>query len=424
MILNNAIGVGEDGTTLVGNGGDGILVDGALGAIVGGSDPNQANVIGGNEANGIETMGGTGGILVEGNFIGTDSTGKLLNLGNRENGIQLASSSNTIGGTGASAANTIDFNGSGQVGSGVQLVGSANQNAILSNSIFGNAGLGINLGDGPTPNHAPGTPGPNNYQNYPTLSSSQSDGSSITTINGSLYSIANTTFLIQFFASPNAGLDGFGQGKNLIGSQSVQTDANGNVAFTVPIPSGTAAGQYISATATDPDGNTSEFSADVRVQPEINLNLSASATPNPVAAGGELTYTISVTNSGDLAANNVTLTDQLPGSVSVVSASVSLGTNRADHGVHCDGLRGHAGAGRHGDVDDRGRDDGKLGRHHHRLGRRFRASKPTRRLATLTRRSSRRSWRPPISPWLDREPDVRPGRGRPHRYVHDLQSRA
>ena len=324
-IANDAIGVGEDGTTLIGNGGDGILVDGALGVTVGGNVPNQANVIGGNQANGIETMGGTGGILVESNFIGTDSTGKLLNLGNRENGIQLASSSNTIGGTGASVANTIDFNGSGQVGSGVQLVGSPAQNAILSNSIYGNAGLGINLGDGPTPNHAPGTPGPNNYQNYPTLSSSQSDGSSVTTITGSLYSIAKTTFLMQFFASPNAGLDGFGQGKNLIGSQSVQTDANGNVVFTAPIPSGTAAGQFISATATDPDGDTSEFSADVRVQPEINLIVSGSANPNPVDAGQELTYTITVTNSGDLAADGVILTDQLPASVSKVSASVSSG---------------------------------------------------------------------------------------------------
>ncbi len=324
-ILNNAIGVGVDGKTLVGNGGDGILVDGGSGGIVGGSDQNQGNVIGGNEQNGIETIEGAGGALVEGNFIGTDSTGKLLNLGNRENGIQLASSSNTIGGTGASAANTIDFNGSGQVGSGVQLVGSVNLNEVLSNSIYGNAGLGINLGDGPTPNHAPGTPGPNDYQNYPTLSSSQSDGSSITTVIGTLYSLASTTFLIQFFASPNAGQDGFGQGQNLIGSASVQTDANGNVTFTVPMPSGTAAGQYVSATATDPVGNTSEFSADVRVQPEINLIVSGLATPNPVAAGSELTYTLSVSNSGDLAADGVVITDQLPSSVSKVSASVSQG---------------------------------------------------------------------------------------------------
>ena len=35
--------------------------------------------------------------------------------------------------------------------------------------------------------------------------------------------------------------------------------------------------EYITATATDPDGNTSEFSAAVRSTPPSNLNLSAPA---------------------------------------------------------------------------------------------------------------------------------------------------
>ncbi len=106
------------------------------GAIIGGTAVNQGNVIGGNHGNGIETLDGAGGIQVYGNFIGTDATGEMLDLANRENGIQLASSSNMIGGSDGGDGNTIDFNGSGQVGSGVQLVGSANQNAILSNSIY------------------------------------------------------------------------------------------------------------------------------------------------------------------------------------------------------------------------------------------------------------------------------------------------
>ena len=135
----------------------------------------------------------------------------------------------------------IDYNGGTQVGAGIQLVGSVNQDEILSNSIYGNAGLGINLGDGPTPNHAPGTPGPNDYQNYPTLSLAQSDGST-TTINGSLYSIPNTTFLIQFFASPTAAQSGFGQGMTLVGSASVTTDSTGNVKFSTAAASGSRAG--------------------------------------------------------------------------------------------------------------------------------------------------------------------------------------
>ena len=95
--------------------------------------------------------------------------------------------------------------------------------------------------------------------------------------------------------------------------------------FTAAIAVGSAPGQYISATATDLAGNTSEFSADVMTQGEFNLILSASATPNPVAAGGQLTYTLTVANAGNLAANGVAFSDQLPASVSLVSASTSQG---------------------------------------------------------------------------------------------------
>src|SRR5262249_28444337 len=157
---------------------------------------------------GVSAVGASSQLLIEGNHIGTDLSG-TRNLGNQASGISLASSSNTIGGTIGGAANTIYFNGVGKSGSGVQLVGVAVENEILSNSIYQNAVLGINLGSGPTPNHAPGTPGPNNYQNYPTLLSAQSDGIT-TNINGSLNSLPNTKFLLQFFASPSMSLSGFG----------------------------------------------------------------------------------------------------------------------------------------------------------------------------------------------------------------------
>ena len=87
------------------------------------------------------------------------------------------------------------------MGAGVELLGEVDQDLILSNSIYANAGLGINLGSGPTPNHAPGTPGPNDYQNYPALSLAQSDGSQ-TTVQGTLSESPSSQYFIQFFASP------------------------------------------------------------------------------------------------------------------------------------------------------------------------------------------------------------------------------
>ena len=323
LVQNNLIGVGVDGATAVGNVGDGILINGALATTVGGSDLAQGNVIGANHANGIETANGAI-VRVEGNEIGTDATG-TLNLGNRLSGILLGSSGNSIGGTASGNANTIVNNGIGQVGSGVQLNGSFDDNSILSNSIYGNAGLGINFGDGPTPNHAPGTPGPNDYQNHPTLALAQSDGST-TEVQGSLYSTPNSSFLIQFFASPVPSWTGYGQGKTLVGASDVTTDQNGDASFTESIPVGLAPGQYLSATATDPNGNTSEFAADVPLKGLANLILTGTASPNPVPAGGQVTYVVTVSNSGNLAASNVTLSDQLPGSVSLVSASASQGT--------------------------------------------------------------------------------------------------
>jgi uncharacterized repeat protein (TIGR01451 family) len=323
FIENNLIGVGADGQTLVGNASDGIQLDDAPGNQIGGTQLGAGNVIGGNKGNGISTSGDSTGTVVEGNFIGTDPTGSLR-LSNDENGIDLASSTNTIGGTVVGASNLIDYNGSGQAGSGVELDGDVVQDEILSNSIYGDAGLGINLGDGPTPNHQPGTPGPNDYQNYPDLSLAQSDGTS-TTVNGSLYSTPNTQFLLQIFASPSPSSSDFGEGKVLIGSQLVTTDNNGDASFVLNFSVGVAVGQYISATATSPTGDTSEFSQDVQVQGQINLTLSAVGTPNPVLAGQLLTYTLTVTNQGTTGANDVQLTDQPPSSVTVQSATPSQG---------------------------------------------------------------------------------------------------
>jgi uncharacterized repeat protein (TIGR01451 family) len=323
LIQNNAVGVAADWKTPLANGSDGILLSDAPNTQIGGTGQFQTNVIGSNHGNGIDAQTGSSGLIVENNFIGTDVTA-TVSLGNQADGVFLACSSNTIGGTIAGAGNTIDFNGVGQPGSGVELTTKAVQNEILSNSIYKNSDLGINFGSGPTQNHTPGSPGPNNYQNYPTLSLAASDGS-VTTINGTLNSLPNTNFLVQFFSSPAETLSGFGEGKLLIGSQTVPTDAQGNATFSVPLPSGTTPGQYISATATDPMGNTSEFALDVQTQGQIDLRITGSANPSPVLAGGELTYAIVVANQGTIAAQQVMVLDNLPGAVKLVSAAVSQG---------------------------------------------------------------------------------------------------
>jgi uncharacterized repeat protein (TIGR01451 family) len=323
VIQNNVIGLALDAASALGNGGDGIYLSDSPSNQIGGTDAIEANLIASNGGDGVNAQGNSSQTLVEGNYIGTNIT-TTLNRGNGDNGVELGSSSNTIGGTVAGAGNTIDFNGAGKSGSGVQLVGSPTGDAILTNSIYDNAVLGINLGDGPTANHQPGTPGPNNYQNYPVLIGAQSDGAS-TTVQGKLNAAPNTNYLIQFFCSATASSSGFGQGQTLIGACNAQTTDTGLATFLFPASTGTIPGQFVSATATDPAGNTSEFALDVPVQGQIKLLLSGTASPTPVGAGGEVTYNLTVHNEGNIPATNVTLSNELPGGLNLVFQSVSQG---------------------------------------------------------------------------------------------------
>ncbi len=117
------------------------------------------------------------GNLVAGNLIGTDLTGKAP-LANEVNGVIVSTnaSNNTIGGVTADLGNTIAFN----VLAGVS-VESGTGDSILSNSIFLNGMLGIDL-------VSPGIGnGPNNLQRYPVLQYATSNGS-ITHVHGTIKS--------------------------------------------------------------------------------------------------------------------------------------------------------------------------------------------------------------------------------------------
>ena len=136
-------------------------------------------------------------------------------------------------------------------------------NAILSNSIFGNTKLGIDLGDDGVTLNTPGFHsygGPNYLQDYPVLAIATDHGG-MTGILGTLSGTAGTLYTVQFFANPTSDPSGYGQGKNYIGSAMVLTDATGNAAFNLQFTS--QPGAVVTATATDPNGNTSEFSADI-----------------------------------------------------------------------------------------------------------------------------------------------------------------
>src|SRR6185437_11877440 len=70
----------------------------------------------------------------------------------------------------------------------------------------------------------------------------------------------------------------------------VTTDANGNASFTSEVPGVATAGQFVSATATDSAGNTSEFSADSQVADattSVALDGSGNLVITDIASGGK-----------------------------------------------------------------------------------------------------------------------------------------
>src|SRR6185369_2614603 len=98
-------------------------------------------------------------------------------------------------------------------------------NKFTRNSIYSNAGLGINLLpppfgtiDGVTPNDSCDSDSGGNFlQNFPVLTSATSDGMNVNIV-GSLNSTAGTSFTIEFFANPSCDASGNGEGKTYLGS--------------------------------------------------------------------------------------------------------------------------------------------------------------------------------------------------------------
>ncbi len=257
VILGNRIGTDSTGTAALGNGTFGVLVSGTPGVTIGGTAAGDGNIISANPTAGIGLYADTTGALVQNNLIGTDITGSLP-LGDG-NGIQIdgGSSHNTVGGTAAGAGNTIAFS----TGIGVDVDATAGTgNEIRRNSIFSNTGLGIDLGgDGVTLNNSAGHTGPNDYQNFPVITAVTSAGG-VTTVTGSLNSTPDTTFAIDFYTPSSLNASGYGEGRDILGSAPVTTDATGNVNFVFQFPNPAGEGGFVTATATDPGGNTSEFS--------------------------------------------------------------------------------------------------------------------------------------------------------------------
>jgi hypothetical protein len=328
-VQGNYIGTDASGSVSIPNG-HGVRItieDSVANNTIGGDMSGTGNLISGNSLHGIiiglkfvavrdgqevEVTGGTG-ILVQGNSVGTDASG-LNPLGNDLDGIFIDADSfaNTI------AHNTLAYNGR----NGVSIPNNSNPGVRIfldNNHIFGNGAMGIDLGAAGVTANDPGDPdvGANLQQNFPTLTSGAGSASpslrregrellGTVTVNGTLNSTPNTAHTIHwYFTNATQCVSNQTNSRPLVTGKvaNVVTDASGNAPFSFPFtfPQGIALG-VINCTATDPQGNTSEFSSCMSVSDQTVppfLQFSAPSLTVSESGGG---VSVAVTRGGDTSA--------------------------------------------------------------------------------------------------------------------------
>jgi len=255
VLAGNYIGLNASGTAALGNE-FGVYLVGAENSRIGTdgngqSDDLERNIISGNTELGFVMTGSSYHNTVAGNYIGTGANG-TTDLGNGGAGISIEDSTDNLISRNRiafshSQANVRIFSGTG--------------NTLSANEIYGGLGLGIDLeGYGVTPNDDQDLDsGPNNLQNYPILQTVVSLPGQ-TTITGTLNSLPNSTFRLEFFANTTCHVTGYGEGEVYLGVYTSTTNAQGNASFVFVHPAVVLDNYAVTATATDADGNTSEFS--------------------------------------------------------------------------------------------------------------------------------------------------------------------
>ena len=283
-VSGNYIGLDATGTVAMGNGGCGVEAFGS-GHVIGGDTSGERNVISDNGENGV-LLGGSGGHVVSGNYIGTNAAG-TADVGNGWDGVRVQSSQNTIGGDTLGERNVI----SGNDNYGISMTNAgATDNVVSRNYVgvasdgsaaLGNSGYGISLVNGSCDN----TIGPYNVIAHNTQDGVYVDGAAAThnvvtqnSIYGNAMGInltsgANGDILPPAITDVSAGSaviegtacpgcvvevfvngDSDGEGETYIGNDTA--DGSGDFTVTVlELPQ-----EFVTATATGVISGTSEFS--------------------------------------------------------------------------------------------------------------------------------------------------------------------
>jgi hypothetical protein len=230
------------------NYGNGIVIVNAPQNLIGGTNTKSCNYIAGNFGCGIVIEGDTAtGNLIEGNDIGYSPTMAPAYYGNLQDGVRIMAPHDTIGGPDITYGNLISYNH----GAGIYDSTDAGV-TIQHNSITLNIGLGIDW--------APRGHTPKDKRIIPILDSVGINYPTSVKFLGRMIGLPNYRYTLEFYESDTDNASHFGEGQTYIGSGSVVCDANGNGIINVTLPASVKITQFLTATATDTLGNTTEFS--------------------------------------------------------------------------------------------------------------------------------------------------------------------
>ena len=236
----------------------------------------------------LEVLGGGGSPThddsathaIRANLIGTDSSftaempnDEAIKIGHDVSGVEITDYNRIVNSTDTAVA----IGGTKPDGAADPEQITIRENVIDQNGVEDgdpptSRGLGIDLYTdalGPTLNDGIGSDpdldeGPNGLQNFPRLVSAKAESGGVEVV-GDLESLPNKTYNVDFYEVDDCHPSGFGEGGSPVGSTQLTTDDNGFVALTETVDKAAGA-DGIAAIATDPDGNSSEFSRCIEIQ--------------------------------------------------------------------------------------------------------------------------------------------------------------
>ena len=273
FVQGNYIGTDATGTQPLGNGRYGVRIsNGGSHNLVGGSADGEGNVISCNASGGVGIgyNGGADNNLIQGNIIGSDPSASL-ELGNGVSGVSIFvdATDNLVGGQNEGEGNLIVYNE--LAGVGINASASEVNNRVSRNSFYENGEVGIDLSlnnsypysDGFSENDpGDGDDGPNHMQNFPESLNMGVDDAGDLLIQYLVDSDAEHSeypIAVEFFLSDE---DGEGQMFLVDDEYTSENHELGlkTIVLGPVINYELEMGDYIVATATDANGNTSEFS--------------------------------------------------------------------------------------------------------------------------------------------------------------------